>query len=68
MVEVARKIGAAAKFTESGGAMVVFCPDGPSQVKLLEEECRKSGFILEPVKLVVPTRLNNSDLKTLSKP
>ncbi|KAF2576472.1 hypothetical protein F2Q70_00006147 [Brassica cretica] len=67
MVEVARKIGAAAKFTGSGGAVVAFCPDGPSQVKLLEEECKKSGFIVEPVKLL-PTRLNNSDLKTLSKP
>ncbi|CAN7068168.1 unnamed protein product [Brassica rapa subsp. trilocularis] len=67
MVEVARKIGAAAKFTGSGGAVVAFCPDGPSQVKLLEEECKKAGFIVEPVKLV-PTRLNNSDLKTLSKP
>ncbi|KAF3501947.1 hypothetical protein F2Q69_00044859, partial [Brassica cretica] len=67
MVEVARKIGAAAKFTGSGGAVVAFCPDGPSQVKLLEEECKKAGFIVEPVKLV-PTRLNNSDLKTLSNP
>ncbi|KAH0907361.1 hypothetical protein HID58_039188 [Brassica napus] len=67
MVEVARKIGAAAKFTGSGGAVVAFCPDGPSQVKLLKEECKKAGFIVEPVKLV-PTRLNNSDLKTLSKP
>ncbi|KAL0647941.1 hypothetical protein Bca4012_046232 [Brassica carinata] len=67
MVEVARKIGAAAKFTGSGGAVVAFCPDGPSQVKLLEEECKKAGFIVEPVKLL-PTRLNNSDLKTLSKP
>ncbi|CAF1784575.1 unnamed protein product [Brassica napus] len=67
MVEVARKIGAAAKFTGSGGAVVAFCPDGPSQVKLLEEECKKAGFIVEPVKLV-PTRLNNSNLKTLSKP
>lgn len=67
MVEVARKVGAAAKFTGSGGAVVAFCPDGSSQVKLLEEECKKAGFIVEPVKLV-PTRLNNSDLKTLSKP
>ncbi|CAG7911469.1 unnamed protein product [Brassica rapa] len=67
MVEVARKVGAAAKFTGSGGAVVAFCPDGPSQIKLLEEECKKAGFVVEPVKLV-PTRLNNSDLKTLSKP
>ncbi|WZZ22595.1 hypothetical protein YC2023_123982 [Brassica napus] len=64
---VARKVGAAAKFTGSGGAVVAFCPDEPSQIKLLEEECKKAGFVVEPVKLV-PTRLNNSDLKTLSKP
>ncbi|CAN7068554.1 unnamed protein product [Brassica rapa subsp. trilocularis] len=48
-------------------AVVAFCPDGPSQIKLLEEECKKAGFVVELVKLV-PTRLNNSDLKTLSKP
>ncbi|KAJ0249862.1 Glucuronokinase 1 [Hirschfeldia incana] len=64
MVEVARRIGAASKFTGSGGAVVVFCPDGPSQVKLLEEECRKSGFILEPVK-IAPSCLNDSDIQSL---
>lgn len=67
MVEVARRLGAASKFTGSGGAVVVFCPDGPSQVKVLEEECRKSGFILEPVKISPPC-LNDSDIQTLSKP
>lgn len=66
MVEVARRVGAASKFTGSGGAVVVFCPNGPSQVKLLEEACQKAGFIIEPIK-VVPSLLNEEDLKTLSK-
>ncbi|KAL0855896.1 hypothetical protein Bca101_061049 [Brassica carinata] len=64
MVEVARRVGAASKFTGSGGAVVVFCPEGPSQVKLLEEECRKRGFILEPVK-IAPSCLNDSDTQSL---
>ncbi|CAI0454802.1 unnamed protein product, partial [Linum tenue] len=51
MVEAARKVGAASKFTGSGGAVIVFCPNGQSQVKLLEEECQKAGFIVEPVKI-----------------
>ncbi|KAJ8750109.1 hypothetical protein K2173_014024 [Erythroxylum novogranatense] len=66
MVEVARRFGAASKFTGSGGAVVVFCPDGPPQVKLLEDACKKAGFVIEPVK-VVPSCLNADDLKTLSE-
>ncbi|KDP46399.1 hypothetical protein JCGZ_10239 [Jatropha curcas] len=66
MVEVARRVGAASKFTGSGGAVVVFCPDGPSQVKLLEDACQKAGFSIQPVQ-VVPSRLNEEDLKTLSQ-
>ncbi|KAI5341255.1 PREDICTED: glucuronokinase [Prunus dulcis] len=66
MVEVARSVGAASKFTGSGGAVVVFCPDGPSQVKLLEDACQKAGFKLEPIQ-VVPSLLNEVDLQTLSK-
>lgn len=65
MVEVARRVGAASKFTGSGGAVVAFCPDGPSQVKLLKEACEKAGFIVEPVK-VISSHLNDIDLKTLS--
>ncbi|KAG6790087.1 hypothetical protein POTOM_006233 [Populus tomentosa] len=65
MVEVARRVGAASKFTGSGGAVVVFCPDGPSQVKLLEDACKEAGFVIQPVK-VVPSYLNEDDLKTLS--
>ncbi|OMO59324.1 hypothetical protein CCACVL1_24922 [Corchorus capsularis] len=66
MVEVARRVGAASKFTGSGGAVVAFCPDGPSQVKLLEDACHKAGFIIQPIQLV-PSFLNDVDLKTLSK-
>ena len=65
MVEVAQSVGAAAKFTGSGGAVVAFCPDGPSQVKLLEAACRKAGFIVEPVQ-VKPSCLSDVDLNTLS--
>lgn len=57
MVEVARKVGAASKFTGSGGAVVAFCPNGVSQAKLLEEECNKAGFVLQPIQ-IVPSRLN----------
>ncbi|XVF60201.1 hypothetical protein PTKIN_Ptkin08bG0025400 [Pterospermum kingtungense] len=65
MVEVARRAGAASKFTGSGGAVVVFCPDGPSQVKLLEDACKKAGFIIQPIQLV-PSLLSEVDIKTLS--
>lgn len=64
MVEVARKVGAASKFTGSGGAVVAFCPDGPSQARLLEEECRQAGFVIQPVQLV-PSRLNEIDKSIL---
>lgn len=65
MVEVARRVGAASKFTGSGGAVVVFCPDGPSQVKLLKDACQNAGFVIEPV-TIIPSRLSDIDLKTLS--
>ncbi|CAL0317305.1 unnamed protein product [Lupinus luteus] len=64
MVEIARKVGAASKFTGSGGAVVAFCPEGESQVKLLEDECQKAGFVLQPVQ-IAPSRLNEIDFKTL---
>ncbi|XP_071730363.1 glucuronokinase 1-like [Rutidosis leptorrhynchoides] len=65
MVEIARRVGAASKFTGSGGAVVAFCPDGPSQVELLEKACKKAGFSIEPVK-IVPSLLNEIDIATLS--
>lgn len=64
MVEMARRVGAASKFTGSGGAVVAFCPDGSSQVELLEDACKKSGFSIVPVK-VVPSLLNEIDIRTL---
>ncbi|XP_061337394.1 glucuronokinase 1-like [Gastrolobium bilobum] len=64
MIEVARKVGAASKFTGSGGAVVAYCPEGTSQVKLLEDECHKAGFVIQPVEHF-PSRLNEIDLKTL---
>ncbi|KAL3640097.1 Glucuronokinase 1 [Castilleja foliolosa] len=65
MVEVARQVGAASKFTGSGGAVVVFCPQGPSQAKLLEDACKTAGFVFMPIK-VMPPFLNEIDLKTMS--
>ncbi|KAI5063693.1 hypothetical protein GOP47_0022240 [Adiantum capillus-veneris] len=53
MVEVARSVGAACKFTGSGGAVIAFCPDGPDQVKRLEEACRVAEFTMEKA-LVAP--------------
>lgn len=65
MVEVARSVGAAAKFTGSGGAVVALCPNGHSQVKLLVDACQKAGFVIQPIK-VGPSCLKVIDLKTLS--
>ncbi|KAI3713247.1 hypothetical protein L1987_71821 [Smallanthus sonchifolius] len=65
MVEVARRVGAASKFTGSGGAVVAFCPDGPSQVDALTDACKKAGFSILPVK-VVPSLLNEIDIRIQS--
>lgn len=65
MVEVARSVGAASKFTGSGGAVIAFCPNGPLQVEQLENVCREAGFVVQPA-IVVPSFLNEDDLKTLS--
>ncbi|KAD3641120.1 hypothetical protein R6Q59_003748 [Mikania micrantha] len=65
MVEVARRVGAASKFTGSGGAVVAFCPDGPSQVELLNDACKKAGLSIVPVK-VVPSLLSEVDIRAQS--
>ncbi|XP_078436330.1 glucuronokinase 1-like isoform X2 [Wolffia australiana] len=65
MIETARSVGAAAKFTGSGGAAVAFCPEGPAQVDLLESACRKAGFVVLSV-TVVPSVLHEVDLQSLS--
>jgi len=49
---------AAAKFTGSGGAIVVFCHQGTSQVQKLQDLCQKEGFIM--VKVIVGDPTNNS--------
>lgn len=49
MVETARSVGAACKFTGSGGAVIALCLDGENQVKALEEACAKAGYIVERV-------------------
>ncbi|KAK6153102.1 hypothetical protein DH2020_012741 [Rehmannia glutinosa] len=65
MVEVARRVGAASKFTGSGGAVVVFCPEGPSQANHLEDACKTAGFAFVPVE-VMPSFLKEIDLGTMS--
>lgn len=40
---------AAAKFTGSGGAAVVFCPGGDSQAAKLEEIYSREGFVMVKV-------------------
>ncbi|KAL5793268.1 hypothetical protein ACOSP7_001862 [Xanthoceras sorbifolium] len=64
MVEIARRVGAASKFTGSGGAVVAFCPNGPSQVQLLEDACRKAGFSIQPIE-IIPSRLDDIDIVSL---
>jgi glucuronokinase len=64
MVEVARSVGAAAKFTGSGGAVVAFCPNGPAQVGFLESACKKAGFALQKI-LVIPSLLSEDESKSL---
>ncbi|CAM6084090.1 unnamed protein product [Calypogeia fissa] len=44
MVETARSVGAACKFTGSGGAIVAFCPQGAAQEEALVEACESAGF------------------------
>ncbi|KAH6833339.1 glucuronokinase G [Perilla frutescens var. hirtella] len=65
MVEIARRVGAASKFTGSGGAVVVLCPEGSSQASLVEDECKKAGFSFQQVQ-VMPSFLTQVDLETMS--
>ncbi|KMZ57944.1 Galactokinase [Zostera marina] len=52
MIDVARSVSAACKFTGSGGAVVALCPEGPDQAKLLKDACKEAGFIMEPIKTI----------------
>jgi len=51
MIEVARSVGAAAKFCGSGGAVVVLCPQGDEQAARLKEAMSKAGFCCEAVQV-----------------
>ncbi|XP_066398321.1 glucuronokinase 1 isoform X2 [Miscanthus floridulus] len=64
MVEVARSVGAASKFTGSGGAVVALCPDGDTQVEHLHKACQEAGFAVQKVK-VAPSVLTDEELSSL---
>ncbi|CAI5466083.1 unnamed protein product [Closterium sp. Yama58-4] len=51
MVQAARAVGAAAKFTGSGGAVVAFCPEGEQQRAMLDNACREKGFCVVDVQV-----------------
>jgi len=57
-------VGAASKFTGSGGAVVALCPDGDSQVELLRKACQEAGFVVQQVK-VAPSVLTDAELSSL---
>ena len=65
MVDVARSVGAASKFTGSGGAVVALCPDGDAQAELLKKACQKAGFVIELID-VAPSMLTEEELASLS--
>uniref|UniRef100_A0A0A9F174 GHMP kinase C-terminal domain-containing protein n=1 Tax=Arundo donax TaxID=35708 RepID=A0A0A9F174_ARUDO len=64
MVEVAQSMGASSKFTGSGGAVVVLCPDGEAQVELLHKACQEAGFVVQHIK-VAPSVLTEEELASL---
>lgn len=49
MVEAAASVGAAAKLTGSGGAVVALCPEGPHQAERLWQACEQRGLACEEV-------------------
>ncbi|KAI8471038.1 MAG: ribosomal protein S5 domain 2-type protein [Monoraphidium minutum] len=55
MVAAARSVGAAAKFTGSGGAVVALCPQGEGQEALLKDICAAEGFVIEEIRVAPPT-------------
>lgn len=44
MAEAAASVGAAAKLTGSGGAVVALCPEGDTQAAALQQDCRQRGL------------------------
>mmetsp|Transcript_67077 Transcript_67077/g.212298 ORF Transcript_67077/g.212298 Transcript_67077/m.212298 type:complete len:340 (-) Transcript_67077:165-1184(-) len=54
MISTARSVGAAAKFTGSGGAIVALCPEGDMQAERLKAACGEAGFTIVPVRVAPP--------------
>ena len=44
MIRLARSVGAAAKFTGSGGCVIVLCPEGQDQAQRLKDLAVQEGF------------------------
>ena len=51
MVAAAESVGAAAKLTGSGGAVVALCPEGEAQAERLRAACAAAGFECVPVEV-----------------
>ena len=51
MIQIARSVGAAAKFTGSGGAAIVLCPGGQEQVVKLSHVATREGFSIVEVQI-----------------
>lgn len=51
MIEVCQSVGAGAKFTGSGGAIVACCPDGIEQEMRLQTAVEEAGFSFAEVEI-----------------
>ena len=54
MVDVCKSVGASAKFSGSGGAVVALCPNGEAQEKALADACAAAGLRCELVRVHLP--------------
>jgi len=55
MVAIAESHGAAAKFCGSGGAILVYCPQGSDQAGAIETECNAKGYAFCKVRVAEQT-------------
>ncbi|QDZ22910.1 glucuronokinase [Chloropicon primus] len=55
MVNLAESQGAAAKFTGSGGAIVVYCFEGEDQAAALGKRCDESGYTFLKIEVAEPS-------------
>lgn len=65
LVELPRAFGAAAKFTGSGGAALVLCPQGYPQARAIASAAEVEGFCMEEVR-IGPDRSAQSALPAAS--